>query len=68
MVAHDYADTSLDRARNAAKSWVTQDSSHALKACAAAAIHRRNVDMATSYVMYDGDTSSACSGARSKAA
>ena len=46
MEAQDCADTSLDCARNAAKSWVTQDTSHALKAYAAAAITWGNVDMA----------------------
>ena len=64
MVAQDCSDTSRDRARDAAKCWATQDSIHLLKACAAAAIHWGNVEMASLCVMYDHDTSNACSGAR----
>ena len=67
MVAQNCTDTSRDRARNVAKSWRTQDSSHLPKARAAAAI-RGNVDVASSYVMYNWDTNSAFSGARLKAA
>ena len=64
MVAQDCTDTSPDCARNVGKSWATQDSIYLLKACAAAAIHWRNVDMASLCVMYDLDTSNACSGVR----
>ena len=64
MVAQNCGDTSRGRAGNGVKSWAIQDSSHALKACAAATIHWVNVDMASSYVMYYFDTSNACSGAR----
>ena len=64
MVAQDCVDISWDRARNVAKSWATQDSIHLLQACATAAIHWGNVDMASLCVMYDLDTSNACSGAR----
>ena len=46
------------------KSCATQDWIHLLKACAAAAIHRGNVDMASPCVMYDLDISNACRGTR----
>ena len=64
MVAQDWADTLQDRARIVAKSWAPQDSIHLLQACAAAAIHWGNVDMASLCVMYDPDSSNACRGAR----
>ena len=46
------------------KSWATQDSIQWLKVCPAAPIHYGNVDIATLCVMYEVDTSSACSYAR----
>ena len=48
----------------AKKSWATKDSIHWPKVCATAAIHWGNVDMASTCVMYDLDTSDACTGAR----
>ena len=46
IVAKDYADTVRGRSRNAGYSWATRHSIHWQKACAAAAIHWGNVDMA----------------------
>ena len=67
LVAHDCADTS-PAPGSVAKSWATQDLIHLLKTCAAAAIYWGNMGIASPCVMYDLDTSNACSGARYKAA
>ena len=64
IVAHDCADTSLDRARNSPCSRVSQDSNHVLQASVAAAIYWGYMGMASLYVMCDCDTINACSGAR----
>ena len=47
IVAQDCVDTVRDHSRNAGNSWATQDSIHWLEACAAAATHWGNVDMAS---------------------